>query len=756
MAKKLTRIEKSKTKDNDEKKELEKEQSVLFQFSEEEQKKIANMVAEDFDSDKASRTEYNNQIEEILFLYEGKRAPKNDPWPNCSNVNTMITAVVIELIHSKLLPAIWNEELLDWRCDNTAFKNNTENIKKFMGWAMRDANFAQIVDDLAYNSILLGTTAHKVRKVVKYKWVQRKIPVQQSILEKAGSYMGLPVTRKYTTEYEYIQDIKRVIDDINIEDLYFPYNAKDEQECDHLIHRFYITYPEALELEKRGYWKNIEEKLQPVVDEIILEGKSKEDLDSEGVSKVETKRDNKPLSFLEWQGKYDFNKDGILEECVFTVHYNEAPYGSNATYVAGKPLSAVSRTEKRNIVIGSYIRRSNRLLGKGVGHLVANLHKHIDSFYNQKNDAGTISIIPFGFYTPASGFDPDEIELVPGGWYPVDDVNGIKWVTPPNNTGMTWQDIQFLISIIERLTSATPYMQGRESETVKSGATATSTIALIQEGQSMFVKTARRVARTVAKIAELLLESYQEDMPPGLAEKVTGKLGEELFPDGLSPEDIAGNYSCYLDIDTLSLNKSIRRQVDLQIYTFALTNPIVMSNPTYLWELTAMALRSLEKSEEQIEKIIGPRPNLTFAELNDAKEENIQMMNGNKVKVDMNEPLFEHLVTHMAFRGTQVYKDMEPEHKVIVDEHIEDTKMALTMQMRVLQMQQTQGGQNAPTAGQVQPGVSTGTDENINTVGGMEGAGAPVRPIAPTTSGTPLQITPGKQPRPSQIQPRQY
>ena len=140
--------------------------------------------------------------------------------------------------------------------------------------------------------------------------------------------------------------------------------------------------------------------------------------------------------------------------------------------------------------------------------------------------------------------------------------------------------------------------------------------------------------------------------------------------------------------------------------------------------------------------------------LNFSYEENIQMMHGRSVKVDMKEPLFEHLVTHMAFKGTQVYQEMEPEHKVIVDEHIEDTKGALIMKMRVMQSQQMQGGMNA-VPGQIQPGASAGTSQGVNPVGGMEGSMPQARPISGAMPDQPLQITPGKQPSPSQIQPGQ-
>ena len=102
----------SKTPKNKEEKENKEEKKVLFDFPAEEQQKIAEMIAEDFMHDRDARTEHTKIIEEILFLSEGKRNTKNDPWTNCSNVNTMITAVAWEIVHSKLLPVIWNENNL--------------------------------------------------------------------------------------------------------------------------------------------------------------------------------------------------------------------------------------------------------------------------------------------------------------------------------------------------------------------------------------------------------------------------------------------------------------------------------------------------------------------------------------------------------------------------------------------------------------------------------------------------------------------
>jgi len=70
---------------------------------------------------------------------------------------------------------------------------------------------------------------------------------------------------------------------------------------------------------------------------------------------------------------------------------------------------------------------------------VNELENEMNSIHNQRLDAGTMSIIPMGVYRAGSGLTPEEIQVRPGLWIPVDDINDIKYLVMPNNVLVSFQ-----------------------------------------------------------------------------------------------------------------------------------------------------------------------------------------------------------------------------------------------------------------------------------------------------------------------------
>jgi len=691
----LFKKKKSKTDPQEEK----EQSSYQLSFSKEERERIARLVYNDFVEARDSRTDWMASLEEDQALWEGKREKKSDPWPNCSNVNSMITTIVVEMIHSKLFPTIWNEELIHWRSEDPANRKNTEQVTRFMRAILRRMNMSDIIDDMIHDCTLYGTTAHKVRWEVVYKWVQRKLNDK--------------------VKYEYIKDEKCTIDPIDLKDIFFPYEAKNEQTCDYIIHRTYSKFYKLKELESRGYIEHVADEMESAWDEYVLEGAERQKLDAEGTDKIESKKRHNHITLLEWYGKYDYNNDGIMEECIFLVA------AETRTLLSAKPLVTVSKIGKRPIALSQYIRRTNRLRGRGVPSLIKDLHKELDAIYNQKIDAGTMSIIPFGFYTPASGFKPEVQVLSPGTLFPVDDVNGVKFITVPNNTLASWQDIKFLEGLIEKITSISAYQMGRQSEIMGTKATATSTMALIKEGQTKFTVIGRRILQAVAKMLEMILEYYQQNIPPNLAYELLGEDGEQLFPEGLSPEEMMGKFTCSIALDTIAFTRELERQIDMNIYQIMIQNPLVSQSPARIWEITNDVLKSLGKQDT--ERIIGKKPEGEMIENGDAAQENMKMLQGYRVDPDPKENTVEHLLTHLAFKKSPAFTGMEPENKILLDHHILATKklMELLAQQGIQPGQQLQQqGQQGPQPQQPQGPQPQGGGGQVAQQGGVQGVPA--------------------------------
>ena len=82
------------------------EKSVQYRLSDDEKQKIVEYIVKLVDDCTTSRADWLENQKECIDLLNGVRAPKTEPWENCSNITTMATATHAKLMHAKLFPAI--------------------------------------------------------------------------------------------------------------------------------------------------------------------------------------------------------------------------------------------------------------------------------------------------------------------------------------------------------------------------------------------------------------------------------------------------------------------------------------------------------------------------------------------------------------------------------------------------------------------------------------------------------------------------
>lgn len=715
--------------------EKEKEELNVYkiELSEDQETELVERVIYLVDKDVADRSEYMAIRQKVRDYYEGKVTPKNDPWVNCANVKTQLVHMSTELLHARLFPSAWNEDLIYWQPMESQDIENVENVSKFMKWAAKRMKLSSVVDDFVHNIVLDGTAVMKIRWVTEYKWVQRKIPVE-SVSDKIKNiihkFIGGKKTyevkeRKYKIEYEYkkFEYCKAEVPDI--EDVGFPtYSvpSSNEEELEYIWHRSYPSYSELLEMQARGYYENVEE-IGTYLDNILTEGTKKADIDAEG-TKITQNKLNQRTEIIEFYDKYDYNDDGIREDIIVTIEKK------SKILLDCRPLLAISRINERPFIIGQFIRRTNRMLGKGAGEIAMPFEEEANTIHNQRLDAGTMSIIPFGVYRAGSGFKPENISMAPGLWIPVDDVNDAKWITVANNVMVSFQEERMLMELLEKILSVGSYQSGQESDVNRSRSTARGTLAIIQQGEVRFNILAQRVQKPLTRALNKILHQWQDKIPPGLAVRVLGKEGEELFPDGIAPEDLAGDYDSYMVLDSTGGSKRMDQQVKAWIYQNYMQNPLVMQNPAGIWKLSEMGLKSSDI--EDVEEIIGPKPTQNVAGITPS-EENYLMMQGRKIQTNETDNVMEHLMTHYSFRSSADFAMMPPEYRGMFDEHMQATKAQMQMQS-----QQAMQPQNAPQPEQGGMGGQQPTEQGIpGGPGGIQGMGNPVpeNPLGLATTG---------------------
>ena len=62
-------------------------------------------------SAKGEQLTFDTWLKQLRDLYYGHREPKTEPWKFCSNRSMMIAMAILETLHARMFPAVYNEDL---------------------------------------------------------------------------------------------------------------------------------------------------------------------------------------------------------------------------------------------------------------------------------------------------------------------------------------------------------------------------------------------------------------------------------------------------------------------------------------------------------------------------------------------------------------------------------------------------------------------------------------------------------------------
>jgi hypothetical protein len=363
-----------------------------------------------------------------------------------------------------------------------------------------------------------------------------------------------------------------------------------------------MRLPDVKSLKSRNIFniteKDIETIEATINEDIGGDSASKSRADKEGSQPFSANVNSTPIRLIDFFTKWEIK--GKMIESNFIIDYN------SKTLLSAKPLTAISPIGRRPIIIGQFIRRTNRPYGIGLPEVMRGLAKELDAIHNQRIDAGSISIAPFFFYRAASSFKPDKVHIGPGVGVPVDDIKDVQFAQFPNNFVSSFQEERIIIEYIEKLTATSAYQMGRESDVVKSRATASGTLALISQGEQAYTLLGLRAQRVISKMLTKVLQEYQCKMPAGFADRILADdAGTLLFPKGLTPEEIDGGYDCYMALDSTAGNKAMERQTNALLVQMA-PNLLTLCTSQRGYEMAKEFMISIGKLD--YERFLGPKP----------------------------------------------------------------------------------------------------------------------------------------------------
>jgi len=676
--------------------------SIQIPVDEQMQRLLVEIVLDDFNKAKGDRLQisygttskgetlrFDKWLKDIKDLYNAKRIPKTIPWKFCSNRSMRVAASILDMIQSRLFPAVWNEDLTRWRPGNVVDAPKATRIEKFMSWWVRV--WSPMYD--FYD-----------------KWTKYVTGIGDGLTESSWEIDELGQGKT----------ARRVIPKENV---YFLKGARDIQKDPVMIHEKLI-YRKLEEAEKVQAAINVSDKLaQMIYVPSVASG--------EGPEFREVKLRNEEVEVIRWYGNFDYNGDGIAENIRLMI----SP--EHKLYLGGIDMTNVTFSGRRPINFrkyDNYIDRLDDLDGEGVLFKVKELAEEVDAIFNQMSDAHTLAVLRPFFYDPSGDVDAPAIVLGPNKGIPITDPAHNVYFPPFDiPTERLINAMRLVLEFIERLTAASEYIMGRESGTVGGSGTATRTNAIVQSAEIRFALPAERLRQGAADILTTELDLIQLNIPEGFENLVLGEGGDPIFKQGeLSDKGLSGKFTAYLLPDPSMGSKQTERDLMSMAYSILMQNVIVGTDPAKIYQVTYDWLKA-NGLEDAAKRYLGPAP--AADDIDSPEDENTLMIQGDfkRVKANIAENHIEHIMKHSELMQSPALQQIGQIAPALVQQIIQYNQQHIQEHMMLMQKMQALMA-SAKSSGAAQQGGASGDSiggaEKGNTnnaaVGTMENSSGPL------------------------------
>lgn len=272
----------------------------------------------------------------------------------------------------------------------------------------------------------------------------------------------------------------------------------------------------------------------------------KEQLKIEGSADVE---------LLEFEGKYDINNDGLMEDVLFTV--------GNRKVILRAIENPYWHGESSYFSI-IFLPLLNEPYGQGIPEIIEPLQAELNDKHNQRMDNVNLSLQQVLTYVEGA-IDPlvfANFQFKPGAKLPVKMLNAIKWEITPNYTQTYIPETEIVERHIEEVTGATksimPSAGGKDIHRTASG------LAMLQgmagERIKMVVKLMESMG--IKKLVGRFHQLNQQFVTMDRTIRILGAKGAE-YPK-VSPMEIGKNYDFIPAGSTSIANKEIQLMQLLQ------------------------------------------------------------------------------------------------------------------------------------------------------------------------------------------------
>ena len=467
---------------------------------------------------------------------------KSSPFEGASTIVVPVIAMAVDPIHARLDTGIWKQDPpVTVKALRKSVQDLMPSVQQFINyWITHVARVRQVASPRMLECTKLGTMVFKTiydREVYNIKTYDPK--ADYKVVDR--------------TEVRYAGP--RVLG-VSLGDFLFPPNYQFLQDCHMVAERIRTTYWKLKVMEASGKLKDVDKvKLQTTHDRTPVEDARELAAQHVGVTR------NDDIIVYEIWFDYDIDGNSLPEHLVATYH----PESRTLLQLRYNWYF----NQKKPYVVIPYSVTNDSLYGIGLCEMVLPFQQAITRWEQMAEDNAYIANIRMFIVKKES--DIEEVpRLYAGRCFFVDDPRSdfIPFASGDIYPS-TLSERQNLFGLVEKRTGVSDYLTGRESPIVGTRATATSTLALIQEGTKRVEEVLENFRLGFGEIFLNCISIWMQYGLEGLDEIVLGddKIAEDVrsFFDIVTQTNIYGTIGIDLTATDASGSKAALQTMQLQI-----------------------------------------------------------------------------------------------------------------------------------------------------------------------------------------------
>lgn len=457
--------------------------------------------------------------------------------------------------------------------------------------------------------------------------------------------------------------------------------VKTLHEFSFVIRRYKTTPDDLLDGESKGRYQNITKNWKTILnlaqhgtqrqyegEEIKLEKD-----EAEGVMYQRPLSSGEWVTVLEWYGKWRPLKKGKKDAGEWDFDRREMKqkefvvrYLWDLNIVIGiQSLEELYPTMRnRRPFVESSMCKDGTYWSPGMAEMLIDLEDELRVNHNLSTESAQFAATPMFGYRPAAGVTADTFKAEPGLFIPLDNpTSDIRELTiTANLEAATWKE-QVVIGYGEKLTGLSDMQLGRQPDRPNAPRTAAQTHMLLEEGNVRIALDTKVLQEDMAGVLAHFWELEYMFTPEQTFFRVTEEDADGLFPTNngasvIESKDRDGRYDFRLKFANSVWSKEMKKEQALARYQIDMQNPLIVSNPRALWQVTCDAHTAL--GDPNFADLVSepPAPDISI----DPREEWVRMEQGEAVHVNPMDNDQLHMIRHYRdFQDSQTDPDRDPQ-----------------------------------------------------------------------------------------------